>query len=146
MIKLGSSITESSPPGRLHELRKRCKELRYLLEFFAPLYETPQRDAPRQDAEAHRTAVGDLKKLQDCLGVFQDSEVQIGALRAAAAAMASEGSAPAPTLLAIGEIAAHLGARGRQARSEFAGRFRVFAARPPLASPAGRRPPLPVSP
>src|SRR6516164_8600610 len=33
----GSAITPASPPESLHHLRKRAKELRYLLEFFAPL-------------------------------------------------------------------------------------------------------------
>ena len=50
------------PAERLHDLRKRCKELRYLLEFFASLF----------DPQAHQRAVKDLKGLQDCLGEFQD--------------------------------------------------------------------------
>ena len=35
----GDAITLVSPPESLHDLRKRAKELRYLLEFFAPLYD-----------------------------------------------------------------------------------------------------------
>ena len=35
----GGAITPDSAPESLHDLRKRCKELRYLLEFFAPLYD-----------------------------------------------------------------------------------------------------------
>ena len=48
-------------------------------------------------------------------------------IRAFAAQMLAERTAPAATLLAMGEIAAGLTARQRQARGEFAGRFRDFA-------------------
>ena len=50
----------------MHALRKRCKELRYLLEVFRPVC----------DKTAHRRLVKELKSLQDTLGDFQDGEVQ----------------------------------------------------------------------
>ena len=37
VLRQGQAITPDSPPERLHDLRKRCKELRYLLEIFASL-------------------------------------------------------------------------------------------------------------
>jgi CHAD domain-containing protein len=117
VIRDGTAIGATSPPESLHELRKRCKELRYLLEFFGSLYDPAQ----------HWQAVRDLKALQDCLGEFQDTQVQQDELRAFAAQMMEERAAPATTLLAMGEIAAGLAARQRQARIEFAGRFRDFA-------------------
>jgi CHAD domain-containing protein len=113
----GSAITAVSPAGSLHELRKRCKELRYLLEMFGSLY----------DPAEQWQAVRELKELQDCLGEFQDSEVQRGEIRIFAAQMMDERSAPAATLLAMGEIAAGLARRQQQARSEFGGRFSNFA-------------------
>jgi CHAD domain-containing protein len=113
----GAAITAESAPDRMHELRKRCKELRYLLEIFGSLY----------DPGEHWQAVRELKALQDCLGEFQDTEVQQDEIRAFAAQMMDERTAPAATLLAMGEIAAGLAIRQRQARSEFAGRFREFA-------------------
>jgi CHAD domain-containing protein len=117
VIRDGGAITATSPPESLHELRKRCKELRYLLELFGSLYDP---------GELWR-AVRDLKALQDCLGEFQDTQVQQDELRAFAAQMMAEGGTPAATLLAMGEIAAGLAARQHRARSEFAGRFRDFA-------------------
>ena len=120
VIRDGTAISGASPPESLHELRKRCKELRYLLEFFASLY----------DPAEHWQAVRELKALQDCLGEFQDTQVQREEIRAFAAQMMEERAAPAATLLAMGEIAAGLAARQRQARVEFAGRFRDFASRP----------------
>jgi CHAD domain-containing protein len=102
-------------------VRKRGKELRYLLEFFGSLY----------DPAACRQAVRDLKGLQDCLGEFQDGVVQREAIRGFAAAMVSGGDLPAAelaaTLLAMGELTARLDARQRRARDEVAGRFAAFA-------------------
>ena len=118
----GSAITRESAPESLHDLRKRAKELRYLLEFFAPLH----------DPVAYRKVVGDLKQLQDCLGEFQDSEVQRDEIRTLADAMLAERAAPAATLLAMGEIAAKLARSQVEAREEFADRFARFA------GPAGR--------
>jgi CHAD domain-containing protein len=113
----GGAITPDSPPESLHDLRKRAKELRYLLEFFAPLH----------DPVAYRKVVGDLKQLQDCLGDFQDSEVQRDEISSLAEAMLAERAAPAATLLAMGEIAAKLARSQVQAREEFAARFARFA-------------------
>jgi CHAD domain-containing protein len=113
----GGAITPASPPESLHDLRKRAKELRYLLEFFAPLH----------DPVAYRKVVGDLKQLQDCLGDFQDSEVQRHEISSLAEAMLAERAAPAATLLAMGEIAAKLARGQAQAREEFAARFARFA-------------------
>lgn len=47
VMKEGRSITPAAPPEALHELRKSCKKLRYLMESFASLYpegETAPRD------------------------------------------------------------------------------------------------------
>jgi CHAD domain-containing protein len=114
----GGAITQDSPPESLHDLRKRCKELRYLLEFFAPLH----------DPVAYKKVVGDLKQLQDCLGEFQDSQIQREEIGALADAMLAEHAAPAATLLAMGELAAHLAVSQAQARGDFARRFAKFAA------------------
>jgi len=117
VARRGAAITADSPAESLHDLRKRCKELRYALEFFAPLY----------DLAASAKVVGDLKRLQDCLGEFQDTEIQIAAIRALATAMLAQGEAPAVTLLAMGEITAGLALRQRAARADFERRFAAFA-------------------
>ncbi len=117
IVAQGAAITPESPPESLHDLRKRAKELRYLLEFFAPLH----------DPVAYRKVVGDLKSLQDCLGDFQDSQVQREEIHALADAMLAERAAPAATLLAMGEIAANLTLSQAEARADFARRFARFA-------------------
>ena len=113
----GAAITPESPAETLHDLRKRAKELRYALEFFAPLH----------DRAAQAKVVGELKRLQDCLGEFQDTEVQVGEIRALATAMLAAGEAPAVTLLAMGEVTAGLALRQRAAREDFGRRFAAFA-------------------
>jgi CHAD domain-containing protein len=116
-LRAGQNITAASPAAELHYLRKRCKELRYLLEMFGSLYDPDQR----------WQAVRELKALQDCLGAFQDAEVQREEIHTFADRMLAERSAPAATLLAMGEIAADLARRQRKARMEFDDRFAAFA-------------------
>ncbi|HEV2785069.1 MAG TPA: CHAD domain-containing protein, partial [Solirubrobacteraceae bacterium] len=61
MVKMGRAIGDDSPHEALHDLRKKGKELRYLLEFFASLY----------PPEVVKPMVSSLKGLQDVLGRFQ---------------------------------------------------------------------------
>jgi CHAD domain-containing protein len=136
VVRLGSAITraeagDGASGTDLHSLRKRCKELRYLLEFFGSLY----------DPAAYRRAVKKLKGLQDCLGEFQDGEVQREAIRGFAVQMLArrgargtgrQAAAPptaaelAATLLAMGELTAQLHARQLRGRAEVVDRFAQF--------------------
>ncbi len=50
----------------VHQLRINCKKLRYLMEFFAPLF--PENEI--------KTLIKALKLLQDNLGNFNDYSVQ----------------------------------------------------------------------
>ncbi len=114
--RLGRSIGPDSPDDALHTLRKRCKELRYLLEIFAPLH----------DRSASRYVGRDLKRLQDCLGAFQDGAVHRQATRVFAEQIVTERSAPAATVLAMGELMAHLDADQEAARAESGALIRRF--------------------
>ena len=116
LAKAGAAITAASAEDELHMVRKRGKELRYLLEFFAALHEPV----------THRSAVKELKQLQDCLGDIQDGHVQREAIRTLAARMVDEQAAPAATLLAMGELAALLDASASKARNDFGRRFARF--------------------
>lgn len=118
MLEMGSAITGDSPPDGLHDLRKKGKELRYLLELFGGMW----------PSERVRPLVTALKGLQDALGHFQDDEVQVREMRGLGPRLASmPGGTDA--LLALGFVVDGLAARQRQARDEFSVRFREFAAR-----------------
>jgi len=111
----GALIGADSPAADLHGLRKRCKELRYALEVFAPLI----------DHAAGKRAVADLKGLQDVLGRFQDSEVQRQAMRGFAEEMMAEGTT-AEAVLAMGELIGHLDVEQDRARREFDAAYARF--------------------
>ena len=72
MLKMGGAIDASSPAEAYHELRKKGKELRYLLELFGVAL-FPE--------EVVKPMIKTLKALQDVLGRHQDREVQIALLR-----------------------------------------------------------------
>ncbi len=116
VLRMARTITPGSPPEAVHALRKRCKELRYLLEAFGPLCEP----------SAHQAAVRDLRQLQDVLGAFQDGEVQSAGLRTFAQQMLDAGDPPAATLLAMGELAGHFAVHQRQARGALAGELHRY--------------------
>jgi len=117
VIKEGQAIMPDSPATELHELRKTCKKLRYLMEFFQSLY----------DSGKIRVLVKALKVLQENLGDFQDFEVQASSLRTFSQQMMDESRVPAETLMAMGVLTEGLIRRQNRAREEFASRFQAFA-------------------
>jgi len=116
LLRHGARITAASPAEKLHDLRKRAKELRYLLEF-----------TPLPDPGDGRGALKELKALQDVLGTFQDSEAQREAIYALATDMMARDGASARTVLAMGEIAARLQADQDSSRARFDATFARFA-------------------
>ncbi len=116
VLKEGRAIGDRSPPEDLHELRKSCKKLRYLMEFFQSLYPGKQ----------IKTLVKVLKVLLDNLGNFQDLEVQSHTLQKFAGRMMEEGVGGRDTLLAMGCLIGDLSEHQQQARHEFARIFEGF--------------------
>lgn len=108
VARRAKAISPASPSAEIHELRKACKELRYLLEMFRPLC----------DPRTFKAVTADFKGLQDVLGEFQDGEVQAAALREFAEEMLQARSASAATLLSMGELAAQFDERQRAARGK----------------------------
>lgn len=66
VIKSGKEIDDAKSDVSLHSLRIQCKKLRYLLEFFASLFNQHNMEL----------FIKQLKKLQDSLGEFNDLLVQ----------------------------------------------------------------------
>ncbi|OLT41370.1 hypothetical protein BJF85_23845 [Saccharomonospora sp. CUA-673] len=116
VTRRAAAITPESPADDVHDLRKRCKELRYLLEFAQPLCRQGEYSA----------VLKRLKRLQDILGAFQDGEVQSLDLRERAAEMSESGRAPVGTLLAMGELAGTFAVDQQRARHELTEALRRF--------------------
>ncbi len=113
VVKHTAAITPESDAESMHDLRKRCKELRYLIEAFASIY----------DEEARKRVVKDLKYLQDQLGEVQDSHVHRSMLTTFVHSSATR-PAPPETVLAVGALIDRLDTRRRQAHAELGAALR----------------------
>jgi len=115
VVKQGDAISAGSSPETLHELRKSCKKLRYLLDFFDSLY--PQKEL--------KPLLQHLKALQEVLGNFQDFQVQeTNLLRFGPELQAN--LVPAETLMAMGMLVQHLSDAQLAVRAGFADVYREF--------------------
>jgi CHAD domain-containing protein len=117
MAKKGSALDAGSPPAAYHQLRKRGKELRYMLELFG---------AQLWPEEVVKPMIKRLKSLQDVLGRHQDREVQIATLRSLADDIAVRPGGGA-ALMAMGILTDRLSLDEHAAREEFVGSFSEFA-------------------
>lgn len=115
VLQEGDAITGSSPAEALHDLRKSCKKLRYLIEFFQSLY-------PEQQI---KHLIKHLKGLQEVLGDFQDYAVQEHNLKLFSEEMMAL-NLPANTFLAMGVLIQDLDSHRDRARQDFASRFEDF--------------------
>ena len=111
--KRGAGIDDSPSAALLHRLRIDGKKLRYLLEFFSELY-------PR---ETTLRFIRELKQLQDILGNFNDTVVQLALIRE----FANQGTASAETLITVDRLTEAITRRQRELRAEFVERFEFFA-------------------
>jgi CHAD domain-containing protein len=119
MLKMGRAMDRDSPAEDYHELRKKGKELRYLLELFgAPLF------AP----DVVKPMIKSLKSLQDVLGRHQDREVQVSTLSGLRDEVSALPGGPA-ALMAMGVLVMRLHEDEQAARDEFAERFAQFASK-----------------
>jgi len=66
VLKISQALDSDSPDSKLHQLRIECKKLRYLLEYFLPLF----------PAKPINNQITTLKQLQDLLGEFNDLSIQ----------------------------------------------------------------------
>ncbi|MGF1525664.1 MAG: CHAD domain-containing protein, partial [Candidatus Competibacterales bacterium] len=106
----GKVLDQNAPAEAFHELRKRCKKLRYLLEFSRGL----------ADATALGAQVKALKQLQGVLGHHQDLAVQGALLIRGADALSHRDRR------AIQDLAATVDERQQSTRRAFAAAFAQF--------------------
>ncbi len=116
VIREGRAIADNSPAEDLHDLRKTCKKLRYLMEFFQSLYPTTE----------IKGLIKQTKVLLNNLGGFQDLAVQAQHLADTAVAMQAADAAPVEAQLAMGALISHLLEQQQRARREFARIFSGF--------------------
>ncbi|MBI3767723.1 MAG: CHAD domain-containing protein [Deltaproteobacteria bacterium] len=110
--KAGDAIVATSPPPAYHELRIRCKKLRYALEAHAEVYGKPVRRLA--------TAVTNLQQL---LGDHQDAEVAIVDLRELCERRSPQLSRRA--IFVIGKIAERYEREAKRLRRRFPKRYRA---------------------
>jgi CHAD domain-containing protein len=116
VLRQGQEIDRESSDEQLHRLRKSCKKLCYLLEFFVRIY--PEKAVSRQ--------IRALKKLQDALGVAHDLAVQCVWLHNARLAMRISCPPSEATLQAMDLLHASLHKRQQKARKKFIACFSKF--------------------
>lgn len=119
MVRMGRELEPDSPPESFHALRKKGKELRYLLELFGQ---------PLHDPSVVKPMIKTLKSLQDVLGHHQDREVQIEMLRSLADEVAGLPDGPR-ALIAMGELTSQLEQDAARTRRKFVKVFGEFAAK-----------------
>jgi len=115
VLREGDAISEQSPSEALHELRKSCKKLRYLMEFFQSLY--PENKI--------KHFIKNLKGLQEVLGCFQDYAVQENTLKQFSEEMLNN-HIHANTFLAMGVLIQNLDMLRCNARKDFSSKFATF--------------------
>jgi len=120
VLRRGRKISKDSPAEHLHQLRKDCKKLRYLLEFFRRLFAGKEIQA----------LVKRLKALQDNLGGFQDCEAQAEQLSSFGRDMVETGIMQPGTQEALAHLIQALEARQLEVRKGFARCFASFDAKP----------------
>ena len=116
VIKAGRAIRVDGPAEDMHELRKDCKKLRYLIEFFQGIY-------PKKEL---KDLIKALKVLLDNLGEFQDLEVQADKLRSFAGDFDPQDPHSMLTVMAIGALVADLLRHQQAAHARFADCFHAF--------------------
>jgi CHAD domain-containing protein len=117
ILKDGKEIDQSSSAEKMHRLRIQCKKLRYSLEFFTSLF-------PPDDM---RIIVGQLKKLQNNLGAFNDLSVQQEMLHQYLARLRPGSGKNQKLASAIGGLLTSLHHEQQQVREAFFSKFRRFS-------------------
>ncbi len=117
VCKIARGITARTPDERVHELRIDCKKLRYLMEFFSPLF----------NPKAMKKIIKSLKGLQDNLGLFNDYSVQQDSLHRFVDFQCDEGGrANAQLSMAVGGLIAVLSQRQQHERERVMASFERF--------------------
>ncbi len=117
VCKVARSIDENTEDETVHQLRINCKKLRYLIEFFAPIF-------PEDEI---KSLIKSLKVLQDNLGNFNDYSVQQAYLRQVLSEkMGDFGGAELKVAESIGALTAMLNRLQQKERRQVMKNFELF--------------------
>ncbi len=117
IVKTGNRILENTEDEMLHVLRIECKKLRYLMEFFASLF----------NRKKINRLIGQLKKLQNNLGDFNDLCVQGEYLLNICEELPVTDEESKKVLVAIGSLIKTLDREKQIVKDSFAKTFTVYA-------------------
>ncbi len=117
IMKSGERIDAHSGDDELHSLRIQGKKLRYLLEFFRSFYAVDELDFFH----------GQLKKLQNNLGDFNDISVQLEMLEEYGNGLRPGSRRSLRIAAAVGGLITHLSQKHRKVRQKFEKTFSAFA-------------------
>lgn len=118
IIEIGSAIDNTTSDEQLHRLRIDGKKLRYLLEFFRSLFDD-------DDIEYFRKQ---LKKVQNNLGEYNDTAVQLEMLARHRDTLSEKSRRSLNIAAAIGGLITHLSGERASLRQEFEQVFADFSA------------------
>ena len=119
ILQDGKKLTVVSPDEDLHSLRIQGKKLRYLLEFFNSFF-------AGEEVEFFRKQ---LKKLQNNLGDFNDTSVQLEMLTQARQGLTGRSKRSIAIAAAIGGLITHLSEEHGKIRKRFEDVFAAFASK-----------------
>lgn len=117
VCKIARAINTTTADSEVHDLRIHCKKLRYLMEFFSPMF----------PARTMKGLIKSLKVLQDNLGLFNDYSVQQESLHAFITEHASKGSKQDLTIAkSVGALIAMLYQKQLEERGKVISNFKLF--------------------
>jgi len=114
VVRDGRRIRPDTDPQRYHDLRIRCKQLRYALEFHMPLYGAHARQVIRR-----------LVRLQNLLGRHQDADVAVHWLREEV--MGERSAVPRATAFVVGRLVERYTVQAAELRSGFPDAFALLS-------------------
>lgn len=116
VCRIARTIKATTPDETVHELRIHCKKLRYLMEFFTPLF----------DRKKIKTLIKSLKILQDNLGRFNDFSVQQVSLTDFLHSFSSEDEKSIKVAESIGGLIAMLNHLQKKEKDQVMANFTLF--------------------
>ena len=117
VCKIARAIDPTTADSEVHDLRIHCKKLRYLMEFFSPIF----------PAKTIKGLIKALKLLQDNLGLFNDYSVQQVSLQSFILSHTSKNRKQDLSIAkSVGALIAMLHQKQLEERAKVISNFKIF--------------------